>query len=130
MRPPRPMMVTVEPDESNKYIPATSRADIKRAAMEQYVFALARGLTENGKRVRQRPGVDVEIRAVELVGEYPDTVLEVLVYLPHRDSEQWQRYAIWKIPDDWYYVDDPSGGRQIDKPDKLVGDILMWARGR
>jgi hypothetical protein len=128
------MMLTVERDEYNEYIRegAAVGADIKRRAMEQYVFALAKGWTESGKRLRAKYSVDhprVEIRAVELVGEYPDTVLKVLVYLPHRDSEQWQRYAIWKMPDDWYYVKDPSGGRQIDKPEKLLGDIFMWARG-
>jgi hypothetical protein len=108
-------------------------AAIKRTAMEQYIFTLAKGWVVSGKRLRAKyPDVDPtrnEIRDVKLEGEYPDTSLTLLVYSSYRDEEQWQSNRLWDNPDDWYYVKDPSGGRQIEKPEKLLGDIFMWARG-
>jgi hypothetical protein len=112
---------------------AIAGAATKRRAMEQYIFTLAKGWLESSKRLREKyPEIDrweSEIREVKLEGEYPDTSLTLLVYSSYRDEERWESNRLWDNPDDWYYVKDPSGGRQIEKPEKLLGDIMMWARG-
>jgi len=105
----------------------------KRKAMEQYLLALAKDSIETGKRLREKyPDVDPrrhEIRDVKLEGEYPDTSLTLLVYNDHHKAERWEQNRFWDFPDEWYYARDHSGGRQIEKPEKLLGDIFMWARG-
>jgi hypothetical protein len=112
----------------------SARAEVTRRAVEQYVFALAKGWSEAGRRLWRKHAMDEhrrlthEIRDVKLEGEYPDTAIKVLVYSDYRGSENWHSYALWQIPLD-YYVKDTPGGKQIVRPETLAGDILMWATG-
>jgi hypothetical protein len=81
---------------------AEAGAATKRKAMEQYIFTLANGWVESGKRLREKyPGIDAypdEIRDVKLEGEYPETSLILLAYSSFRDEEHWQSNRLWDLP--------------------------------
>lgn len=107
--------------------PPASSGDFKTRAFEKYVLELV----VEGAKEEERLWLEAHesemyalIRQVELSGDYPDTVLRLLVSSPGTGKEHWHTSALWR--NSMFF--DESGAARLSAPE-IAGYILMWARG-
>jgi hypothetical protein len=102
-------------------------AEIQRRAFERYLLELAQGFAAEQDRLylEQRGREDNPvIREIQLSGEYPDTCLRITTLSRVSDREITTMQSIWRDPT---FFDDE--GKARCSPERMVGDILMHARG-
>ena len=99
---------------------------IERRAFERYVRDVVAESALEEERVHREireEDYNILVRAVDVVGEYPDTTIRVTTFDRVRELEQVKVYPLWRDDD---YVG--SDGRM--KPvSYIAGQILMMARG-
>lgn len=98
---------------------------IERRAFERYVReVVAEAAVEEERVHREIDGEDYNIlvRAVDVVGEYPDTAIRIATFDRVRGLDQLKQYPLWY--DEYMEAD----GRM--KPvSYIAGQMLMLARG-
>ena len=106
---------------------AAAFSSVEHAAFEKYILALVEGWGAEHDRLqevhseRESP---ITVRAVELAGEYPDTVIRIRRYERARDKDDWYTVGLWKNP---AFFDEE--GNRLMSPEKMASDILTWSRG-
>ena len=100
---------------------------INRAVFERYLLDLARESAAEEERLHrelQGEELNIQVRDIQLVGEYPDTRLKIKTYDRRRNREFTSSDPIWDLPE---YSE--KKGDKPRNPERMIGDILMWARG-
>jgi hypothetical protein len=74
---------------------------------------------------RMDPDLTPLIREIQLAGdEYPHTGFRIRIYHPKYDKEHTTMFPLYGYRE--FY--DEDGNRRVET-NRIVGDILMWARG-
>lgn len=100
--------------------------EIERKAFERYLLDLARGWAAEEERLHlenRGKELNVQVLQIDLVGEYPHTAFDIRCR--HRaNGESTKHFTIYQTPG-WFDGD----GKRLVSPERIVGDILMLARG-
>jgi hypothetical protein len=98
---------------------------IERRAFERYLLELVQGFAAEAERLNREirgEELNVQVRNVELVGEYPDTALHFQLFDRVRGVERESERRIWD-PDFVNANGRPKSGAYV------AGEILTLVRG-
>jgi len=101
--------------------------EIDRKAFENYLLELVREYAAEADRLyrlAKNKEPNPLVLEVELKGEYPDTLMRIRCFDRVRDIEGWSVYPFWKSDN---FFDEE--GRRVCSPERMAGDMLMWALG-